>query len=67
MDNDHLVTLATAKIQISLVLIGMVRKLSVEPIVLAERWGITPEKAQKTIHATTQQVIGTMLHHSLSK
>ena len=43
----------------------MVRKPSVEDIVLAKRWDITSEKAQKTIKDTTQGGIKTMLHHSL--
>mgnify|MGYP006186246423 CR=1 FL=1 len=67
MDNDNLATALSVQIQISLVLIGMVRKPSVEPIVLAKRWGITPEKAQKTIQATTQRGIRTMLHPLLSR
>ena len=44
---------------------GSVRKQSVEPIVLAKRWGITPEKAQKAIQATAKRGIRTMLHPSL--
>ena len=47
MDSNNLAFVLSAKIQISIVLIGTMRKLSTEPIVLAERWGITPEKAQK--------------------
>ena len=43
------------------------RKPSVEPIVLAKRWGITPEKAQKTIQATSQRGIMTILYPSLSR
>ena len=54
MDNDNLATALEAQIQISIELIGMVRKLSIDPIVFAKRWGITPEKAQKTIHIITQ-------------
>ena len=49
MDNDNLATALEAQIQISIVLIGMVRKPSIDLIVLAKRWGITPEKAQKTM------------------
>ena len=45
----------------------MVRKLSVEPIVLARRWDITPEKAHKTIQATMQREIQTMLQPSLPR
>ena len=67
MENDNLVTALESQIQISLVLIGTVRKLSIEPIVLAKRWGITPEKAQNTIQATTQRGIHTMLYPSLSR
>ena len=49
MDNDNLATALEAQIQISIALIGMVRKPSIDPIVLAKRWDITPEKAQNTI------------------
>ena len=62
MDNNNLATAILAQIQISIALIGKIRKPSIEPIVLAERWGITPEKAQKTIQATMQRGIRTMLH-----
>ena len=48
MDNNNLVTALSAQIQISVALVGMVRKPWAEPIVLAKRWVITPEKAQKT-------------------
>ena len=54
MDNDRLEPVLPAQIQISIALIDTVRKLSVEPIVLVKRWGITPEKAQKTMQATPQ-------------
>ena len=67
MDNDNLATALEAQIQISIVLIGAVRKPSIDPIVLAKRWHITPEKAQKTIHATAQRGIRTMLHPLLSR
>ena len=60
-------TALSAQIQISIALIATVRKLSVEPIVLAIRWGITPEKAQKTIQATTQKGMRTMTHLLLSR
>ena len=36
-------------------LIDIVRKPPVKPIVLAKQWGITMQKAQKTIQATTQR------------
>ena len=49
MDSDNLATALAGQIQISIALIGMDRKSSIEPIVLPKRWGITPEKAQKTI------------------
>ena len=65
MDKDDILTALSGKIQISIVLKGMLRKPSIEPIVLAKRWGITPEKAQKSIQATTQREIRTMLHHLL--
>ena len=67
MDNDNLTSALSAQIQISIVLIDMVRKPLVEPIVLAKRCGISPEKAQKTVHATTQRGIQTMLHPLISR
>ena len=66
MDNDNLATALEAQIQIIIALIGMVRKPSKDPIVLAKRWGITSEKAQKVIKATAQRGIRTMLHPLLS-
>ena len=66
MNNDNLATALSAQIQICQTLIGMVRKPLEEPIVLAKRWGIAPEKAQKTIQATTQRVIRNMLHPLMS-
>ena len=65
INNYNLVTTFSAQIQISIVLISTVRKLSVEPIVLAKRLGMTPEKAKKTKQATMKRGIGTMLHPSL--
>ena len=53
IDNDNLTTALSAQIQVSTALIGMVRKPSVEPIVLGKQWGITPENAKKTIQAIT--------------
>ena len=52
MDNYRLATTLESQIQISIVLISMVRIPSVESIVLTKRCGITPEKAQTTIQAT---------------
>ena len=46
-DTDNLATELSAQIQISIALIGIVRKLSIESIVLAKRWGITPEKLRR--------------------
>ena len=60
MDDVNLVTALEAQIQISVALMGMVGKPSIDPIVSAKKWGITPEKAQKTIKATTQRGIRTM-------
>ena len=62
MDNDNLAIGLSAQIQISIELIGTVRKPSVMQIVFANRWDITPEKTQKTIQATTQKEIQTMLY-----
>ena len=62
MNNENIATALAAQIQISIGLIGMVRKPSVKLIVLAKRWDITPEKAQKAIQATMQRGIRTMLH-----
>ena len=45
MDNDNFVTAFSAQIQISITLIGMVRKAAIESIVLAKRCCITPKKA----------------------
>ena len=67
MNNDNLVTALSVQIQISIALIGMVRELSIEPILLAKRWGIILEKAQKNIQATAQREIRTMLHPLLSR
>ena len=50
VNTDNLATALSAKIQINAALIGMVRKPSIEDlIVFAKRWGITSEKSQKTI------------------
>ena len=67
IDSDNFVTALSAQIQVRIALIDMVRKPSVELLVFAKRWGITPEKAQKTIQATTQREIRSMLHPSLSR
>ena len=67
MDYKNLATALESQIQISVVLIGTVRKPSVVPVVLVKRWGIAPEKSQKTIQATMQRGIRTMLHPSLSR
>ena len=64
MDNDNLVTPLEAQ---SRMLIGMVRKSSIELIVFAKRWGITPDKVQKSTQATTLRGIGTMLHPLMSR
>ena len=53
MDHDNLVTSLSAQIQINIVL---VRKQSIESIVFAKQWGITPEEAKKTIQTTTQRI-----------
>ena len=66
-DDDNLATMLSAQIKVRIVLIGMVRKPSERPIVLANQWDITPEKAQKTIQATNHRGIRTMLHPSLSR
>ena len=60
IDNCNIVTALSAQIQTSIVLICTVRKPSVQPVVLAKRWGITPEKGQKTIQATMQTGIWTV-------
>ena len=39
MDNNNLATALTAQVKVSIALIGKVRKLSIEPIVLAKQWG----------------------------
>ena len=60
MDNDSDATALSAQIQISVALIGTARKLAIEPLVLAKRWGITPENAQKTIDAITQRGLSSL-------
>ena len=57
IDNYNLPTALSAQIQISIALIGTVRKPAVENIVLAKRWGITFEKDEKTTQATMQREI----------
>ena len=47
MDNDNLATAWSAQIQISISLICLVRKPSIEPIVLAKRWDITLRKHRR--------------------
>ena len=66
VDNDNLATELSAQIQISIALIGMVRKLSLESIVLTKRWGISPEKAQK-YKPQCKEGFRTMLHPLLSR
>ena len=46
LDNDNLATALEYQIQISIAMIGMVRTSSIEPNVIAKRWGITPEEAK---------------------
>ena len=65
--NDILVLSLSVLIQLSIELIRTIRKPSVQPTVLAERWGITPENAQNTTQATMQRRIRTMFHLSLSR
>ena len=57
MNDDNHATALSAQIQIIIVLIDTVRNLSVQLIVLAKRWGITPEKVLQTIQATMQRGI----------
>ena len=67
MDDDNLATALLAQIQISIVLISMVKKASVEPMVLAKQWGTTLNKTQKTTQDTTQRGIWAMIHPSLRR
>ena len=67
MDYDDLATILLVQIQISIVLIDMARNPSVELTAKTKQLGITLQKAQKTIQATTQRKIWTMLHTSLSR
>ena len=48
INDNNVATALSAQTQIIIALIGMFKKPSVQPIVLAKRWGITPEKTQKT-------------------
>ena len=47
LDNDNLATALESQIQISLVLMGKVRKTYIDSIVFVKQWGIATEKAQK--------------------
>ena len=55
MNDDNLATLLSTQIQVRIALISMVRKPSVEPIVLAELLPFS--KAQKIIQVTYQRGI----------
>ena len=61
MDNNNFATALSAQIQISIALIGTVKKPSAELWVLTKRWGITSEK-QKSIQAAMQRGIKIMFH-----
>ena len=52
MNDDNHVTELSAQILVNVMLIGMIRKPSVEPIVMAKQWGIISEKAQKTVQVS---------------
>ena len=67
MDNNNHATALSAQIQVSIVVIGTVRKPSVVPKILANRWHITPENVHKTIQATMKRGNRTMLHLLLSR
>ena len=55
MDNNNHATALSAWIQINISVIGMVTKSSLQTVVFAKRWGITPEKGQTTIQVTMQR------------
>ena len=63
IDDEHFATALVSQIQISVIIV-MVRKPSMEPIVLAKQWGIILKKAQKTIQDSTEREIKSMLHPS---
>ena len=65
LDNHNLEIALSAQIQITIAMIGMVRRPSVEPIFLAKIWNSTSEKVQKTIETTVQRRIRTMLYSLL--
>ena len=53
MDNDNLALTSPLQIQVSIALIGMVRKQSEVPIVLVKQWGTTLQKLTRlTSHNT---------------
>ena len=58
MDNNNYATVLD-----SYVIISSLQVL--DHLVLAKRWGISPEKALNTIHCTTQHGVHTVLHPSL--
>jgi hypothetical protein len=39
----------------------------IDPITFSKKWGISPEKAQRTVRTTTQRGVRTVLHPSLSR
>ena len=61
-DDDNLMTALSAQIQISIVLIGMVRKLIVKLMILPKQWVTTLQRALKMLPATTNCEIRTMHH-----
>ena len=43
------------------------RKPGIDPVTLARNWGIGLETAKRTVNATTQRGIQTVLHPTLSR
>ena len=58
MDNDNLATALESQIQISMALIGMVRKLSMDLIVLAKPWGIPLRKLRRLSKPQNREGLG---------
>ena len=58
MDNDDLVTAMSAQIQIRVVLIGMVRKPSLEPKVLSKRRSLSLRKLRRLYRPQCREGLG---------
>ena len=58
LNDDNFVTALSGQIQVSVALIGTVKKPPIEPTVLTKWWGITLQKTQKSIQVTMKEELG---------